>query len=101
MIHLQSPPEVAASIAERAKEKRLRLNITQKELAKRSGVSLGSIKRFEQTAEIPLKHLIRIAFALYSTEDLNQLFKESPYRTTEDVIRSHQKNTRQRARSKP
>ena len=45
-------------IAERAKFRRLEQNLTQEGLALRSGVSLGSIKRFERSGEISLKSLM-------------------------------------------
>ncbi|MGA1465415.1 MAG: hypothetical protein ACO363_06755 [Balneolaceae bacterium] len=61
-------------------------------IAEKSGVSLGSIKRFEQQGEISIKHLILIAFA--------HLFEEHPFRTTDDVIRAYQYKTRHRARPK-
>ena len=97
---LQSPPEIAQSIAERAKQRRIQHNITQKQLVERSGVSLGSIKRFEQQGEISLKNLILIAFALGATKDFAHLFEEPPFRTTDDVIRAYQRKTRHRARPK-
>jgi transcriptional regulator with XRE-family HTH domain len=46
-INLQTPQDVRLGIAARARAQRLALNISQKELAERSGVSLGSVKRFE------------------------------------------------------
>ena len=46
---LKSQQEVMQEIAERAKFKRLEQNLTQEGLALRSGVSLGSIKRFERS----------------------------------------------------
>ena len=61
---LKSQQEVMQEIAERAKLKRLEQNLTQEGLALRSGVSLGSIKRFERSGEISLKSLIDIALAL-------------------------------------
>ena len=63
-------------IAIRAKGKRLEQNLTQEGLALRSGVSLGSIKRFERNGEISLKSLIDIALALGCLEDLDALFAD-------------------------
>lgn len=48
-IFLKSAPEINTDIAKRMAGIRKRRKISQKELAKRSGVSLGSLKRFEQT----------------------------------------------------
>lgn len=44
--------EINTEIANRMKQLRKRKKISQKELAARSGVSLGSLKRFEQSCEI-------------------------------------------------
>ena len=48
---LKAPQEIRRDIAARAQARRLALNMSQKELAARSGVSLGSVKRFETTGE--------------------------------------------------
>ena len=46
--------EINTEIAERMVQLRKRKKLSQKSLALRSGVSLGSLKRFEQTEEISL-----------------------------------------------
>lgn len=77
---LKSPQEVMQEIAIRAKDKRLEQNLTQEGLALRSGVSLGSIKRFERTGEISLKSLIDIALTLGCLEDFDALFADNTLR---------------------
>jgi len=62
--------------AERVKSRRLEKNLTQEGLALRSGVSLGSLKRFERTGEISLKSLIYLALALNCLEDFDHLFEK-------------------------
>jgi transcriptional regulator with XRE-family HTH domain len=53
----------------RARVRRREGKISQAELAMRSGVSLGSIKRFEGSGEISLISLLRIAAVLgYETD---------------------------------
>lgn len=74
---LKSQQDVMQEIATKAKGKRLKQNLTQEGLALRSGVSLGSIKRFERTGEISLKSLIDIALALGSLEDFDTLFADN------------------------
>ena len=56
--------EINIGIAKRIVLLRKRKKITQKELAIKSGVSLGSIKRFEQCGEISLQSLTKIAISL-------------------------------------
>ena len=49
---LISPTEMLLHIAKQAKQMRLLNNFTQRTLAERSGVSLGTIKKFEHTGKI-------------------------------------------------
>ena len=73
-INLQTPKDIRLSIAAKAKAQRLALNISQKELAERSGVSLGSVKRFETSGLISLSALLEIALVLGQLEDFGRLF---------------------------
>jgi len=89
---LKSPQEIMQEIAVRAKNNRLQQKLTQKGLALRSGVSLGSIKRFERTGEISLKSLVDIALALGCLENFDSLFadnilKGSLFEAKEEKIR--------------
>lgn len=93
----KAPTEVAKDISKRAKQKRIQLNLTQQELAERSGVSFGSVKRFEQKGEVSLKHLLRMAIVLRSADDFELLFKEERYQSIDDVIREKSKKERKRA----
>jgi transcriptional regulator with XRE-family HTH domain len=58
---------------------RKRMGISQTEMSKRSGVSLGSIKRFESSGKISLESLLKLAAVLNRLEDFEEIFlpKES------------------------
>jgi transcriptional regulator with XRE-family HTH domain len=71
---LKTPKDVRQELAARAKEHRLVLNISQKELAERSGVSLGSVKRFESSGLVSLSSLLEIALVLGCLDDFTALF---------------------------
>ena len=73
-IFQKTAPEINIDIAKRMVAIRKRRKISQKELAKRSGVSLGSLKRFEQTGEISLLSLTKISIALELDEEMENLF---------------------------
>ena len=75
--------EINTEIADRIVRLRKRKKISQKELAVRSGVSLGSLKRFEQTGEISLKSLTMLAIALGVEGELDTLFSEVPFESIE------------------
>jgi transcriptional regulator with XRE-family HTH domain len=65
-------------LADRARDLRLEMRLTQKTLAHRAGVTYATLRRFERTGEISLKYLLRIAHALGRIDDFNQLLKPPP-----------------------
>ena len=85
-IFQKTAPEINIDIAKRMVAIRKRRKISQKELAKRSGVSLGSLKRFEQTGEISLLSLTKISIALELDEEMENLFSEVPFNSIEEII---------------
>ena len=82
----ETPEEILESLAERFKDVRKRRKITQKELSERSGVSYGSIKRFENTGQISLLSLTKLAIALDEVNEIKALFSKVAYRSIEEVI---------------
>lgn len=79
--------EINTDIAGRMVQLRKRKKITQKELSVKSGVSLGSVKRFEQSGEISLQSLTKLAIALGVEEELDHLFSEVPFNSIEEILR--------------
>lgn len=73
-------------IRNRESKRRKALKLSQEELAKRSGVSFGSVKRFERTGEISLTSLLKIAVVLESEDDFNSLFARKNYQSLQEVI---------------
>ena len=65
---------VTNEIVKNVKLRRKELGYSQLELSKRSGVSFGSIKRFETTGDISLSSLLKIANAVGSLSDFEKLF---------------------------
>ena len=83
--------EINNDIAQKIVRLRKRKKITQKQLAARSGVSLGSLKRFEQSGEISLQSLKKIAIALDMENELEGLFDNVPFASIEEVINEQTK----------
>lgn len=76
---------VIENLVNRVIARRKELKISQKDLAFKSGVSYGSIRRFETTGEISLKSLIQIAKVLNSLEDFNKLFVHTQITNLKDI----------------
>ena len=94
-----TPKELRLLIASKAKERRLFLDITQKELAERSGVSLGSIKRFESTGQISLSALLEISLVLNALDEFSLLFpsKEATASLFADIPKKRQRGSGKRS----
>lgn len=82
----ETADEIDKHIAEHLRLIRKRRSISQQKLAQMSNVSYGSIKRFEETGQISLLSLTKLAAALDVTDDLRNLFTQIPYRSIEEVI---------------
>jgi transcriptional regulator with XRE-family HTH domain len=93
-LELQTPAEVVAGIAERARALRISRGWTQRELADRSGVALETLRRFERTGKIAVERLVRIAFVLDAVGPLGELFAPPPAKTLKDLERTERPRKR-------
>ena len=82
----KTPNDIAKELVEKIKQHRKKLKISQAQLATKSGVSLGSIKRFESKYEISLNSFIKILIALNLEQDLENLFTQKDYNSIDEVI---------------
>lgn len=69
--------QVAKDIAKRCRKIRAQKKLTQQQLAERSDVSYGSIKRFESSGKISLESLLKIAVTLGCLGDFERLMQVS------------------------
>ncbi len=70
----KTPGIVMIETAARHKALRKKLKLTQPDLAERAGMSLGSLKRFEQTGQIAFESLLKLAHVLGRLADFDALF---------------------------
>jgi transcriptional regulator with XRE-family HTH domain len=73
-VNMMTPSEMQKRVASRARDLRLELNLSQQTLSEKSGVSYGSLKKFEQTGQISLESLLKLAVILGCMDDFNSLF---------------------------
>lgn len=97
-ININTPNSIKQRLKENFKEKRLFLNLTQEGLANRSGVSLGSLKRFETTGQISLESLLKIAFILDCLDDFLNIaeIKEVEFETMDDLLNQETNNIKRK-----
>ncbi|RUA25082.1 MAG: XRE family transcriptional regulator [Bacteroidetes bacterium] len=94
-----NPVSIAKKLAQRMRKRRLFLNMSQKLLSEKSGVSWGSIKRFESSGEISLKNLLKLALTLDALEEFHSLFPEKEYNSIDDILKSRKQKERKRGRN--
>jgi len=72
-------PELQLSIAEKARNARIYAGLTQSELSFRSGVSYATIRKFEQTGDISLNSLLKIAYTINESRSFTKLFNNGAW----------------------
>jgi len=70
-----TPATVMKEIAAKTQQLRKKNGISQLELSKRSGVSYGSLKRFETSGQISLESLLKLAYFFNRLEDFTAVFQ--------------------------
>ena len=95
---LTTPREVRAMIAERLRALRLSENLTQATLAKRAGVSLSSLKRFEREGLASLELLVSVAACLGRLDELEALFRPTSPKTIAEIDQLEARPKRKRGR---
>lgn len=93
---LISPEEVAEQLAWRMKQLRLQRGWKQSTLAQRAGVSLASLRRFEQTGHVSLQALLRLAFSLGRLSDFEALLHPPPAKSIDDLAKQSTGQKRKR-----
>ena len=71
----KKPADWMLEIAKRHKMLRKQAGFTQSELARRSGVSLGSLKRFETSGQISIQSLFLLIDVLGRLDDVDKIMK--------------------------
>ena len=94
--NMMSSEESAQVLAKRAKARRLAQNLTQEGLAKRSGVALGTLKKFEGSGQVSLVSFLKLAVALGDEAALEKLLLEPKFETLDDVLEAASKPQRGR-----
>ena len=94
-----TPDSILKGVAERVKERRLEVNLTQKAFAKRAGVGYDAYRKFENTGEITLRNLVLCGIALDDTEGFSDLFTKKTYQSIDELLKIQEVKKRKRGSS--
>lgn len=89
--------DVAKSMAEDFRKRRIEKNLTREQIAEKSGVAVSNIVRFEQKGLISLKNLIGIATAMDYLSEVKNIFSEPKYSTMEELTQIRRNQGKSRA----
>ena len=84
LFHEKSLDERMLDLAVRFKAYRKKAKLTQLQLADRSGIPYGTVKRFKRTGKISLESLWKLASAVGCDDQLDEIFSRPPL-TADDL----------------
>ena len=82
----KTPGELGQMLAANVRKRRKERKLSIRRLSELSGVSYGSMKRFESTGEISLTSLLKIAIVLDCADAFGQLFADTEPRSIQEII---------------
>ena len=83
---MKTPKELSRIIAATVRKRRKERKLSMQDLAEKSGVSYGSVKRFESSGEISLLSLLKIATVLDCADGFEALFAEQEIHSIQEII---------------
>jgi transcriptional regulator with XRE-family HTH domain len=95
---LSTPEQISRTLADRIRELRLARGWKQVTLAQRSGVSLASLRRFEESGRVSLQNLLDLAFALNRLDDFEALFQGARASSLAELEAGERRPARKRGR---
>ena len=95
-MQLYDPDEAARQLADRLRAERLRQDLTQGTLAKRSGVSLPTVQRYERTGQTTVENLLKLCHALGRLDEFAELLAPPPASSLSELEGRAEKPKRKR-----
>lgn len=97
-INIKTPSSMMQELKIRFKQRRLSLDLTQEGLSRRSGIALGSLKRFESSGQISLESLLKLALVLECIDDFSTIanVKKTTPNTLDEILEVKEKPNKRR-----
>ncbi|MEQ1324911.1 helix-turn-helix domain-containing protein [Acinetobacter soli] len=93
------PEEVVTLLGERLRKQRLFLEMSQAEVASRSGVGVNTVSNLEAGRNVSVENLVRVAMALGRLHELQELFQPQ-LNSVNDILRYENQSKRHRIKRK-
>lgn len=96
----KKPEEIVNILCERLRKERLSQEMSQGDVAARSGLSVNTVSNLEAGKGVGLENIIRVARVLGRASELDNLFSPR-LNSLHDIQRYEEATNRQRAKRKP
>jgi len=102
MVLFITPSKVQKKLAENVRLRRLQMELTQEGLAKRSGVPLPTLRKFEQKGAISLESFLKLQMVLGGLENILAVteVKETTFSSIDEVLEADITSNRKRGKHK-
>ena len=102
MVLLATPSKVQKKLTENVRLRRLQMELTQEGLAKRSGVPLPTVRKFEQKGTISLESFLKLQMVLGGLENILKAteVKEAEFSSIDEVLEADITPSRKRGKHK-
>ena len=98
-LNFVKPEEVVTLLGERLRKQRLFLEMSQAEVASRSGVGVNTVSNLEAGRNVSVENLVRVAMALGRLHELQELFQPQ-LNSVNDILRYENQSKRHRIKRK-
>ncbi len=85
---LKTPQEISINLAKRLRDLRLLKKWKRSTLAKRSGVTESSLRRFEQTGKVSMENFLKLVQALGRLDELDTLLQPPKAQSIDELKKS-------------
>lgn len=82
----EPPKAVARKIADDFRKRRIEKGLTREAIARKAGVAISNVARFEQKGLISLANLIELAMSMGYNLEIKNIFAEPKYSTMQELL---------------
>jgi transcriptional regulator with XRE-family HTH domain len=98
-LSLQTPADIVKLLCDRLRKERLAKQMTQADVAARSGIGVNTVSNLEAGKNVGFENLVKVAMVLGYGDALAELFKPK-IDSLEDILRYEKSAARQRVKRK-
>ena len=96
---LQTPADIVKLLCDRLRKERLAKQMTQADVAARSGIGVNTVSNLEAGKNVGFENLVKVAMVLGYGDALAELFKPK-IDSLDDILRYEKSAARQRVKRK-